>query len=200
MLLTTDTFVALFPPTPEYTHIEADNNKTLGGTGFPNYSRPSTPSSCANSVNDWDDSADGDGDGGDGGRVAMGGGRPKTAAERAKAKRRREVLTKGKVAHTGTRKSSSAPPRRIPAGGKIGERGGGGGGGGKGGLGGQRRMFSDDGEDSSSTEEETSSDEEVRDCTAFLLRRGGVLTHVCIWFDGFRFNSHVSALDEDVRP
>ncbi|CAM9187342.1 unnamed protein product, partial [Hapterophycus canaliculatus] len=118
---------------------EIGERKTLGGKSSSNCSRPSTSSSCDNSTNDWNDSSDDDRAGGGGGKKVLGD-RPKTATERAKAKRRREMLTDCKIARTGTGRSSSAPPPCNPAGGKTGGRGNGG----QGGLGGQRRMFSDD--------------------------------------------------------
>lgn len=127
------------------------NDNPLEGMAPSAQSRPSTPSTVDHSSDDWDDSADIGGDEKNGG-----GGRPKTAMERAKAKRRRDELTHGKGRRTGTatsnERSSSAPPRRLPAGGGKSNKVGGGW---------ARRIFSDEDEDSSSTEEETSSEEEV---------------------------------------
>jgi len=129
------------------------NHKPLESAASPASSRPSTASTIDHSSDDWDDSAD-----------AGGGVRPKTATERARAKRRRDELIHGKGRRSGkavgNERSSSAPPRRLPPGGGKSNKVGGGW---------ARRIFSDDDEDSSSTEEETSSEEEVR------------VTHAAVW-------------------
>eukprot|EP00752_Nemacystus_decipiens_P010357 g9227.t1 len=149
------------------------NDQNLGGVASPAaLSRPSTASSYECSTDNWDDSADSGG----GSNNNAGAGRPKTATERAREKRRREMLISGKGRSDGSaggnRRSSSAPPRRLAAD-RQNDRGGGGGGGGAGGLGGRRRMFADYDDDSSSTEEETSSEEEDPGAN-----RGGAATAV----------------------
>lgn len=108
-------------------------------------------------MDEWDDAED-RGEGNIDSR-----GRPITAGERAKDKRRHDNGQGGK--DFGNERASSAPPLRLPGSREGTSRGGRGKGGrnaaegARGGLGGRRRMLSDDGEDSTSTEEETNSDE-----------------------------------------
>lgn len=146
-----------FPPSSAFNKRKGDIGGTFGRAASPAvYSRPSTPSTNENSTDEWDDAED-RGEGNMDNR-----GRPITAGDRAKEKRRRDNGQGGKG--FGNDRASSAPPRRLPGSREGISRGGHGNGGrhaaegARGGLGGRRRILSDDG-DSTSTEEETSSDE-----------------------------------------